>query len=204
MAEPATALLALWNDVDPALDAQYNEWHAQEHVPERLTVPGILWGRRYRRSSADAAPLYLTLYGLRDAEVLDSAAYQRLLQAPTPMSRTMRPALRNVSRWVCALHEQPALDGGSDLAIWTLADDAEPARADDDALVGACRGPDRLLAERLPQARPLPWLQAGQSQGIEGRWLVGLPFAASTPAVAPIGSLGAYARLPSTGRRPPY
>src|SRR5688500_2038945 len=106
MNDQATALLALWNDVGPELDAQYNDWHAHEHVPERLTVPGILWGRRYGRPAEDGAPRYLTLYGLRDAGVLDSEPYQRLLREPTPMSRAMRPALTNVSRWICTLHEQ--------------------------------------------------------------------------------------------------
>ena len=121
MAEKATALLALWNDVDPALDTQYNEWHAKEHVPERLTVPGILWAYRYGRSEADGTPRYLTLYGLRDAAVLDSEPYQRLLREPTPMSRTMRPALCNVSRWVCTLHELPSFEHRNGLAVWTTA-----------------------------------------------------------------------------------
>ena len=200
MADQAKALLALWNDVDPELDAQYNEWHAEEHVPERLTVPGILWGFRYGRSAAHGMPCYLTLYGLRDAEVLDSEPYQRLLREPTPMSRTMRPALRNVLRWVCTLHEQPALDLGSDLAIWTLADGAEPARADGDALIDGSRAHGRLLAERLPQARALPWLQAGQNQGIEGRWLVGVPVDVIARPAESVGSANVYTRLP-VGKR---
>jgi hypothetical protein len=170
----ASALLALWNDVDPALDAEYNEWHANEHVPERLTVPGILWGLRYGRVGESAAmPRYLTLYGLRDAGVLDSEPYQRLLREPTPMSRSMRPALMDLSRWVCALLTCDGLDRGSHLAVQTS--DAEPAaadlaayrlRADNTAILG------HLTAERIAQAATLPWLQSGQGQAIEGRTLV--------------------------------
>jgi hypothetical protein len=187
MAEPATALLALWNDVDPALDALYNEWHAREHVPERLTVPGIVWARRYGRAAAAPMPRYLTLYGLRGAAVLDSAPYQRLLREPTPMSRRMRPALTNLSRWVCRLAEPGALDQGSHLVVWTSG--AEPADTGDAA--------DRLVAERLPQAAALPWLQSGQSQPVEGDWLVCLAFE-PVPASDPPGPPGAavYARLP--------
>jgi hypothetical protein len=190
MADRATALLALWNDVDPALDASYNAWHAGEHVPERLTVPGILWGRRYGRSAEDGLPHYLTLYGLRDADVLESEPYQRLLREPTPMSRTMRPALRNVSRWVCALHEQSGLDHGSHLVVCVSSGDEGTALADMAALIDGRAAHGRLLAERLPQARPLPWLQADQNQGIEGRWLVCVPVEAGA------GSAGLYARLP--------
>ena len=75
----AGALLALWNAVDAAFDADDNAWHANEHVPERPTVPGMLWGRRCGRINADVAtPRQLTLCGLRDAAVLDSEPYQRL------------------------------------------------------------------------------------------------------------------------------
>lgn len=84
------AVLALWNDVTPDVDAEYNTWHASEHVPERLTVPGMLWGRRYRRLCNSAAPRYLTIYGMRDAQVLESDAYRLLLSRPTPMSARMR------------------------------------------------------------------------------------------------------------------
>jgi len=195
MADQATALLALWNDVDPALDAQYNDWHANEHVPERLTVPGILWGRRYGRPAAEGTPRYLTLYGLQNADVLDSEPYQRLLREPTPMSRTMRPALRNVSRWVCKLHQQTGLDEGTHLLVWVLADDTAPAPPCVDSLADGRGARARLLAERLPQARPQPWLQATQDQGIEGRWLVCVPVDAGAGLAAPTDRVSVYARL---------
>jgi hypothetical protein len=195
MPEQATALLALWNDVDPALDAQYNAWHAGEHVPERLTVPGILWGRRYGRSAEEGSPRYLTLYGLRDADVLEGEPYQRLLREPTATSRTMRPALRNVSRWVCALHEQSGLDEGTHLLVWISADDRLPASGDNDPPVHGLVAHGRLLAQRLPEARPLPWLQAAQDQGIDGRWLVCVPVDGVRSA-GPIAGAGLYARLP--------
>ena len=172
MAEPqaATALLALWNDVDPALDAAYNDWHAREHVPERCTVPGILWGWRYRRADASAMPRYLTLYGLRDAEVLDSAPYQRLLREPTPMSARMRPALQNLSRWVCRLRVLQGIESCARLAVRTV--DATSLEAV--ALVPAqsAGGSGLLVAERLPDANPLPWLQGDQERAVRGDTLI--------------------------------
>lgn len=165
-ASGATALLALWNGVLPALEAEYEDWHAREHVPERLTVPGLLWGRRYRRIDAatadDPVPRYLTLYGLRTAAVLDSAPYQRLLREPTPASQRMRPALTQLSRWVCTLHQPGDLDAGDMLAVWTADIAPGPARS----------APGCLLARRLPDAAPLPWLQGGQSHALRGDWLV--------------------------------
>lgn len=178
MAEAASALLALWNDVDPARDAEYHAWHAVEHVPERLTVPGFLWARRYGRPRDGGLPPYLTLYGLRDAAVLDSVPYHRLLREPTPASRAMRPALTRLSRWVCALDVAADLDRGAQLAVWTS--DARPD------------GAAALLARRLPDAAPLPWLQPGQEDAVAGRWLRCLGVeAAQAPAGATL-----YDRLP--------
>jgi hypothetical protein len=188
----ATALLALWNDVDPAQEAAYEAWHAGEHVPERLTVPGLQWACRYGRVAAGAMPRYLTLYGLRDAEVLEEEPYQRLLRQPTPMSRRMRPALRNVSRWVCALVEAHGLDQGSHLAVWTAGwtDDAADASPGPWAHVSGARG--RLVAQRLPHASPLPWLQPGQGPGLAGERLL----AVCLDGPGPVQAAGVYARLP--------
>ena len=121
------AVLALWNDVAPELDAEYNEWHANEHVPERLTVPGMLWGRRYQRSGDSVAPRYLTIYGMRDARVVESEAYRLLLSQPTPMSARMRPHLCNLSRWVCDVCESQKFGASTNMAVWTF-DEEDVAR----------------------------------------------------------------------------
>lgn len=166
------ALLALWNDVAPAHEARYEDWHANEHVPERLGVPGMRWGRRWRAAPGTAGPRYLTLYGLRDAEVLESDAYRRLLSHPTPASAFMRPHLRNVSRWVCAVHRlDEAVLAADTLALW-ICDERNTADSVADAFARV-DGP-ALLAERADDAAPLPWLQAGQAEAVTGRWLFAL------------------------------
>lgn len=192
----AEALLALWNDVDPATDAEYNDWHANEHVPERLTVPGMLWGRRYAKADGIGMPRYLTLYGLRDAAVLDSEPYLKLLREPTPMSRRMRPELLNLSRWVCALSEQAETEAARLLAVWAFDSSAGAARTVRG--IGGSLGTTmlgHLLAQRLPQARALPWTQAGQTRSIEGQALLFVGLAA--PAAGAVGLQGAmtYERL---------
>ncbi|RZL96071.1 MAG: hypothetical protein EOP82_01460 [Variovorax sp.] len=164
------AVLALWNDVAPEVDAEYNEWHATEHVPERLTVPGMLWGRRYRRWGDGVAPRYLTIYGMRDAQVVESGAYRLLLSNPTPMSARMRPHLCNLSRWICEVRELHGFDVSASLAAWTF-------ETDDVARLRAAEFESRnglLLACRLLDAAPLPWLQGEQGNAIEGNWLLAL------------------------------
>lgn len=95
-----SAFLALWNDVDPARDAEYNCWHTFEHVPERVGIKGFCAGRRYiaRERAHDR---YFTLYELDDLRALSGADYAHVVDRPTEWSRSMRSSLRNFQRTAC-------------------------------------------------------------------------------------------------------
>lgn len=93
-------LLALWNGVEPTVRHEYDAWHSREHVPERLSVPGMIGARRYVRRQGPL-PEYLTLYAMRDTGVMESAPYRRLLENPTPWSRRMRPHFHGFMRICC-------------------------------------------------------------------------------------------------------
>lgn len=93
-------ILALWNGADPERSQEYNLWHSREHVPERLSVPGMRSARRYVRTSGDL-PEYLTLYEMTDVSVLSSPPYLKLLNHPTEWSRSMRPSFRGFLRVCC-------------------------------------------------------------------------------------------------------
>jgi hypothetical protein len=191
----AGALLALWNDVAPEVEPAYNEWHAREHVPERLTVPGFCWGRRYGHPSPPAMPRYLTLYGLRDAGVLDSEPYHRLLREPTPASAAMRPALRHVSRWVCEISDT----GGTateQIAVWTSLPDAASAREALAATRASGVVAGHVLARRRIDADPLPWLAARQDHAIEGDWLLWVALAGGASEAALPAAAVVYRALP--------
>jgi hypothetical protein len=97
-----SAFLALWNDVDPVRDAEYNAWHTYEHVPERVGVAGVVDGRRYHaRERSDRR--YFTRYDLDSLAALNGPAYADVVENPTAWSRSMRPSLRNFFRQPCAV-----------------------------------------------------------------------------------------------------
>lgn len=119
MSLKGTAFLALWNDIDPARDDEYNLWHTREHVPERVAVPGILSGRRYVAPEAKAHR-YFSLYELDSLGVLQSEPYKALVAGPTPWSQSMRPSFRNFLRYPCATTVSLGRGTGGALATFRL------------------------------------------------------------------------------------
>jgi hypothetical protein len=117
IAEASTgAFLALWNDVDTACIAEYEAWHQQEHVPERVWVPGILSGTRYESDRADQQR-YFTLYELNSLTCLASQPYRQLVEQPTPWSIRMRRSFRNFLRLTCQLCGTAGDEIGNGVAV---------------------------------------------------------------------------------------
>ena len=92
------AFLALWNGVVPGREAEYETWHSQEHVPERLGAPGFRAACRYRAEDGGG---YFTIYELDNLEALDTADYMSLVRDPTPWSTAMRKTLTAFRRLPC-------------------------------------------------------------------------------------------------------
>lgn len=93
------AVLAVWNNVDPAHERAFNDWYLRQHMIERIDAPGFLRGRRYR--AVDGSPRYFAFYETVDAAVLRVPAYTRLLEHPTEWTRTIMPSFRDTQRSIC-------------------------------------------------------------------------------------------------------
>lgn len=90
------AVLAVWNNVDPAHEREFNDWYLRQHVPERVGAPGFLRGRRYR--AAEGSPRYFAFYETRDETVLRAPDYTRLLDHPTEWTQRIMPSFRDTQR----------------------------------------------------------------------------------------------------------
>jgi hypothetical protein len=78
-------ILAIFNNVAPGREAEFEEWFQHEHLQERLGVPGFLLGRRHEAVAGE--PRYFNFYVTRSVEVLSSADYRMRLNNPTSMTR---------------------------------------------------------------------------------------------------------------------
>lgn len=92
-------ILAIWNDCAPAGRADYERWYMEEHLPERVGLPGFRFGRRYER--IEARHEYFTFYEAERPDVLASPAYLDRLSNPTPRTRAIMPHFATMSRTVC-------------------------------------------------------------------------------------------------------
>jgi hypothetical protein len=122
-----TGAIAIWNDILPESRDAFFEWHSREHMPERLSIPGFLRGRRFAAIGADIE--FVTLYEAPGVDTFSSEAYKARLGQPTPWSREVLPGFRNNLRGVCRVAYSAAhADGGF---LWTMRLDEAEGRRDD-------------------------------------------------------------------------
>jgi len=74
-AESRPGLLLVMVDIDPAHEGELNRWYEEEHIRERLSIPGFLRARRF--VALEGGPKYLALYELASPDVLQSEEYRR-------------------------------------------------------------------------------------------------------------------------------
>jgi hypothetical protein len=124
MALLGQAVLAMWWDVAPESRVELEHWHAHEHFPERLALPGFR--RASRWTAVDGGDGFFVMYELDDHAVLASAPYVARLNAPSPWSARMMPLHRGMVRTQCkVLQSQGAVTARHALTIRLSPQDAE-------------------------------------------------------------------------------
>ena len=96
-----SGVVVIWNGIRPELREDFFEWHPREHMVERLSIPGFLRGRRC--IALQGSPEFLTVYELRDPEVLLTDAYRQRLGNPTAWSAKTLPAFTDNTRGACRI-----------------------------------------------------------------------------------------------------
>jgi hypothetical protein len=153
VAKKGRGLLMVYVDVPAELEEEFNRWYNEEHIPERLSIPGVLNAARYL--AVRGGPKYLACYELAEPEAYFSDTWQHYLNNPTAWSRRMSPTVvgQNFVRNLYRL-------------IYPAEVSAEVAQADMSPalLVGRMSVPPTLdeafnrayNAERLPLYRSIP------------------------------------------------
>ncbi len=128
---------AIWHNVAPEFQVDYNHWHCYEHVPERVGIPGFLRGRRY--VAIEGAPEFFHFYETETLATLTSEAYLERLNNPTEWTRRVGPNIKDNNRTLSDVVASHGIGGGA--AILTGRLQAAPGR---DAELSTWLGDDVL------------------------------------------------------------
>ena len=90
-AKKGDGILLVFSDVAPEHDEEFNRWYNKEHLPERLSIPGVLDAARYE--AVQGGPKYLACYELASSDAWYSDGWQKWLKNPTEWSKRMSPSV---------------------------------------------------------------------------------------------------------------
>ena len=116
MALAGEGAICIWNDILPEHRADFYAWHNEEHMPERVGIPGFKRGRRYIAIDGATRPEFFTLYETESYEVLVGQDYANRLNAPTPRTKATTASFRNTSRALTRVHASQGYGSGGILA----------------------------------------------------------------------------------------
>jgi len=127
MALSGTGALAIWNGIADGADAEFVEWHVREHMPERVSIPGFISGRRY--TAIDGHPKYFNFYEVESPAVLRSAAYLSRLNRPSPWTTRVVSTFTDTSRTLCRVAASAGIGSGTFVVVARFAAPVEPNAA---------------------------------------------------------------------------
>jgi hypothetical protein len=107
------AVIATWNGITPEGRDEFYAWHIQEHIPERVGIPGFRRGRRYLAVTPETHPEFFTLYETDTMQVLQGVDYANRLNAPTSWTKSATAHFRDTARALARVlsSEGPGMGG---------------------------------------------------------------------------------------------
>ena len=94
-------LLLTLTEPPPAMEEEFNAWYDEEHLPERLAIPGFRSATRWVADVPAGQGKYLATYELESAAVLQSATYLARFRNQSPWSRRCLGKAVVFKRWAC-------------------------------------------------------------------------------------------------------
>ena len=99
-----TTVLVVTMEVDPEDEAEFNKWYNEQHLPERMEIPGYVSARRFKLEEGDGALTYLCIWELEDGSPLQSQMYQEQNADPTALylrvNETIKARTRGLYRQI--------------------------------------------------------------------------------------------------------
>ena len=99
-----TTVLVVTMEVDPEDEAEFNKWYNEQHLPERMEIPGYVSARRFKLEEGEGALTYLCIWELEDGSPLQSQMYKDQQADPTALylrvNKTIKARTRGLYRQI--------------------------------------------------------------------------------------------------------
>jgi len=90
-----TGLMMVWTDIPADKEKEFNRWYNEEHLAERLELPGFLNGARYE--AVKGGPKHLAVYELESVAALETPEYKKIRANPTAWTKKCSPEVIGTS-----------------------------------------------------------------------------------------------------------
>ncbi len=111
------AMLAIWNGVPADHADDFLAWVTQEHMAERLSLPGFRRGRSFVRESSAGALSCFTLYELDEREACESSDYRTAVTRPSPWTNRVGTIMTDRQRHVLDVISRQGGDGNGIVTV---------------------------------------------------------------------------------------
>ena len=94
-------VMVVMMDVDPEDEAEFNKWYNEQHIPERLEIPGYVSARRFKLDNGEGGVLkYMCLWEMEDASALQHEMYKAQSADPTALYERVTKTVKARARGV--------------------------------------------------------------------------------------------------------
>ena len=94
-------ILMVMMDVDPEDEEEFHCWYNQQHIPERLEIPGYVSARRFKLESGDDGMLkYLCIWEMDDSSAMEHEMYKAQSTDPTALYERVTKTVKARARAV--------------------------------------------------------------------------------------------------------
>ena len=94
-------IMVVMMQVDPEHEAEFNRWYDEEHLLERLEIPGYISARRFKlEEGTDGMLNFLCIWELEDASPLQSEMYQQQRARMTDLHRRANEVIKARARGI--------------------------------------------------------------------------------------------------------
>ena len=97
-------------EVDESDEAEFNEWYNEQHLPERMAIPGYVSARRFKLEDGNNALKYLCIWEMIDGSPLQSEMYKDQNSHPTELSLRVNKTIKLRTR---GLYQQVYPESGT-------------------------------------------------------------------------------------------